>query len=142
MGLNIIRETLPNLAFAAQEDFVDLVPGVLTKSIHLEVEATVDIAGGAASGAVFAEGIQRLLTSLRVVRDGEEIMDLPGRLVAALWRRSVFQGPNFTELAAAGVQTTVIRGKFGIPFARGWLADPFDTVDPALTDDDGEKEEE
>jgi len=132
MGLNKLMEQLPAIAFGAQEQFVDLVPGVLTKAIHLEVEATVDIAGGAASGTVVPEGILNMIDSVRIVHDGDEKVDLSGRLLAQLWRRHVRNMPTPTELANGNVQTTTVRMKFGVPFARGWLANPFDTVFPPL----------
>lgn len=128
--LNVIREPKPTIAFSAQEEFVDLTPGVFTKRLDLEIEGTIDVAGGAASSDLLAEHIQRLLTSVRVVHDGEELVDLDGRLLVALSRRDVARALNFTELADLAVQTTAFRAKFRIPFERHWLADPFNTVLP------------
>jgi len=131
MGLNVIREPKPDIAFSTQEEFVDLTPGVFTKRLDLELTGTLTVAGGTTDGTLLAEHVQRLLRSVRVVHDGDEIVDLTGRDLVAITRRDVARALNFTELAAPGAQVaTAFRAKFRVPFERHYLADPFNTVLP------------
>jgi len=134
MSANQRFNPLPDFPFQAAENSEELTHGVYLKALHCRISATVDIAaGGGNDGTLVNEGVQRLLTNVRMVWDGFNIIDnINGRELVAIARRASSQPLTETQIAAVGIQTTAVEINFIIPFARPWLVDPFNTVFPPV----------
>lgn len=132
--LNVFLRPLPDLQYGQAEQYNDLMQGVNLHEIRLDLTGSVTVAGGTVDGAVVAESPATLIDYIRIVWDNYDIVQqIPGEDLVALTRRCVAGMREPTTLAGAGLQTgTAIRARFVIPFARPYLANPYDTVLPAL----------
>ena len=135
MGLNKYMRTLRRMDLAANpRGSVDLIEGQYTSALHLYLQGEVTVAGGTTSGTLVAEGVERLLDNIRLVYDGFHLVNpVEGRELRAISRRMVANIVAADRLADANAQvSTPISLYLMIPFARRYLADPFETVLPPL----------
>lgn len=131
--LNSHLNPLPVLNYLQGEDHVNLTRDVWLTGLWIRVSATLSVAGGTTDGTLLDGHVARIIRRLRVVWDGEELVDMTGRFLRALTRRAADQGLQETAASAAGTQSgTDIEGHYFVPFARPWLMDPFETVLPPV----------
>lgn len=126
--LNLTQKTLQTVTYVAGTAApIEILRGVKTHRINLRLTADITIVG-AGGGAVQPEGMQRLLTRVRVLENGQPIADLSGLQLAYITSRSQYQAANIGALANANAQAnTIIRADLTIPFANPWGGDPSET---------------
>lgn len=139
--LNKTVLNLGSIGFNAQRQSIELDPGLPTSEIRLLLTGTVTVAGAAADAVILDDPLMRLISSIRVERDGNPIVrDIPGRDMDGIWRRHVVQQasqsvPTQAQLRAAG--SYAFRYATGIPFATRWLSRPWDVHLPPLRTNTG-----
>lgn len=121
-------ETINRQAGGGLSKPVDLLVGMKTHALFVEVEAVVDISGGTTSGTPTAEGLSRLIDQVRIRENGETTVDLDGRLLQYLTDRGLASAATFDSLATGDVQTTTLRGNYVLSFASIFGADPSETA--------------
>jgi hypothetical protein len=130
--LNTFFQPLGTFTLQQAPQRIELLKRVNLHAIHGRVNATIDIAaGGGADGTLVTEGVQRLVQSLRVRLDGDDIVQgLTGRDLYHMLPFARASVVAATNLAAVGIQTTAIVFDFVLFFARPYLAQPILTVLP------------
>jgi hypothetical protein len=124
---NIRYQTLRTISYVAgKAPGIEMIRGVKTHKIALRVDGSATIAGGA-GGAVVAEGVQNLLSRVKLIENGETTVEVTGRLLAYLTGRGQKQAANITQLSAAAAATYAISADLIIDFAHIWGADPSET---------------
>lgn len=134
MALNQFYKNLPTFLYQQAQDSQELLRGVNMHALRIRITGSVTIAGGTSNGTVVSDSPATLIKSLGVVWDGFDLVQkLEGRDLLALTKRAVAQNVAPVTLANAGAQaSTSISCDLIVPFARPWLANPYDTVLPAL----------
>lgn len=137
MSLNRKPERLPDINFNAAQQHVELVAGVATSKIRCRLSGTILTAGANGDGVVLDDPLQRLITAIRIERDGDPIIrDIPLRDIYQIYLRQIEDEPTQSIPVDASVQgdTTAFPFElhFEIPFSSGWLGRPWDTHLPPL----------
>lgn len=130
-GINSFIKRLGTFGFQAAPTRVELLKNVNTHEIRGRLTATVTIAGGNNDITLVAEGIQRLLSRLRLVHDGVEVVQpVTGRILYQLGARSVAALTAATNLTVNTAGAVNVAMDFIIPLAWKGLSDPILTCLP------------
>lgn len=134
-GINRLLKPLRRMDLKANPNgTADLIEGKYTSALLCRLSGAVSSAAGDDAGALVAEGVERLVKSVRVKYDGFHLVNpIQGRELRALTRRMVANIPAADRLTDAAAQAgTPISTFFIVPFARPYLGNPFETVLPPL----------
>lgn len=131
-GLNIYQDELEQLTLTATDSpqQSDMIRGVLSTGIELQVSLDVSISGGTTNGTLLTETPHNILEWVMLERDGDEFVErIPGRMLAVLQRYIEGRPPRFTTFVDGAVQAnTILQATYFIPFALPWLVNPFESV--------------
>lgn len=108
---------------------IDLMQGVLTTAITVQVDASVTISGGTTSGTVLSETPHNLLEWIGCERDNDWFVDhVPGQMLAQFQNYVEGRPPRFTTLTNGDAATTALQATYTIPLSLPFLVNPFETV--------------
>lgn len=129
--LQKLYAALGTFSFQTAPIQVNLIRGVNIHEVLIKISANVTVTdpGAGVAGTALAEGVQRLISRLRVRHDGVDRTIIDGRWAYRLFMRSGLDSPKASNLADGTAQVaTAIEAYVSIPFERPWNAKPFDTV--------------
>lgn len=127
-----LRQRLGVFGFQPQPIRVPLPQGVNIHAIEGRLTGRVDIVGGAVSGTLRTEGVERLIRSFRIRHDGDDRVGLlNGRQLAQFGVSSRLSIEPPVNLPGAGIAADQpVNFDFVLPIALPWLAQPALTAWP------------
>lgn len=127
-----LKQRLGVFGFQPQPIRVPLPQGVNIHGIEGRLTARVDIVGGAVSGTLRTEGVERMIKSFRIRHDGDDRVGLiNGRHLQAITTMSRQSIEPPVNLPGAGIAADQpVNFDFYLPIALPWLAQPALTAWP------------
>lgn len=128
---------LETIEFSATEQSIDLDVGVPTTALRCRLVCSVTATGANNDATLNDDPLQRLISNIKIVWDKTKLVDnVALRDLYQFFLANTVQVPTQTEPAAAdynsGTATTAYELNFTIPFAWGFLRNPWDTHLPVL----------
>lgn len=128
--LQLVKYALPDIPYdAVARQKVDLIRDTQTHRISVTIMSGVQIAGGAASGAVAPENPLTMVRFIRLLENGETTMEWDPRALAQLTEREAAKALSGVPLTNGGIQgPTTLRQQVTLNFAHPLSIKPQETA--------------